>query len=174
MSKAYLVVQTMHVVLLIVVSSIFATVLAKQPAKVIAGWVENVTIEQQAFKVKAKLDTGADTSSIHALNIESFKKDGEHWLKFDLPLTDNRDNLHELSFEKPRSRKAHIKNHNGKHDKRNVVELEVCFNGELYVTEFTLADRSQYIYNILLGRKFLQKVALIDPNDTFLTLGECK
>ena len=151
-----------------------SVVVAKQPARVIAGWVENVTIEQQSFKVKAKLDTGAKTSSIHALNIESFKKNDERWVRFDLALRDKHDNEHRLTLEKPRSRKTNIKNHDGEHDKRYVVELEICFNGNNYLTEFTLADRSEYIYNVLLGRAFLQKVAIIDPNNTFLTLGECK
>ena len=163
-----------YVVVLFCVFAFASVVIAKQPARVIAGWVENVTIELQSFKVKAKLDTGAKTSSIHALNIESFKKDGERWVRFDLPLRDKHDNEHRLTLEKPRARKTNIKNHDGEHDKRYVVELEVCFNGNRHLTEFTLADRSEYIYNILLGRTFLQKVAIIDPNNTFLTLGECK
>ncbi len=146
---------------------------AKEPARVIAGWVEKVRINGHDFAVKAKLDTGARTSSIHANNIKSFKKDGERWVKFTLILKDSKDNLHEIELEKPRSRRTNIKNHDGEHDKRHVVDLEVCFNGRKYTTEFTLADRQEYIYDILLGRQFLKKVAIVDSKSIFLTTAKC-
>ena len=149
-------------------------ILAKDPARVIAGWVEKVRINSHDFEVKAKLDTGARTSSIHARDIKSFKKDGERWVKFTLILEDSKDNLHEIYIEKPRSRRTNIKNHDGEHDKRYVVDLEVCFNGRKYTTEFTLADRREYIYDILLGRQFLKKVAIVDPKSIFLTSAKCK
>lgn len=146
---------------------------AKEPARVIAGWVEKVRIENQDYDIKAKLDTGAKTSSIHAINVKPFKKDGKRWAKFTLVLTDSRDNKYKLDLEKPRSRKANIKNHDGKHDPRYVVDLDLCFNGRKFVTEFTLADRSEYIYGVLLGRQFLKRAALIDPDKTFLTQPSC-
>ena len=147
---------------------------AKDPAKIITGWVEKVRIENQEFDVKAKLDTGARTSSIHARNIKSFKKDGVRWVKFTLMLVDSKDNKHEIQMEKPRSRRTNIKNHDGEHDKRYVVEFDVCFNGQKHTTEFTLADRREYIYDVLLGRQFLKKIAIIDPDRIFLTTTNCK
>ena len=146
---------------------------AKEPARVIAGWVEKVRVNGHDFEVKAKLDTGARTSSIHAKDIKSFKKDGERWVKFTLLLEDSKDNLHEIYIEKPRSRRTNIKNHDGEHDKRHVVDFEICFNGRKYTTEFTLADRREYIYDILLGRQFLKKVAIVDPKSIFLTTAKC-
>lgn len=146
----------------------------KDPARVIAGWLESVTIEGQTFEVKAKLDSGAKTSSIHALNIEAFKKDDKDYVRFDLPLTDKNGKAQHLSLEKPRIRKVKIKNHNGKHDHRYVVKLDMCFNGISYPVQFNLVDRSQFNYNILLGRRFLGKVAIIDPLHTFLTTAVCK
>ena len=147
---------------------------AKDPARVIAGWVEKVRIDNHDFDVKAKLDTGARTSSIHANNIKSFKKDGERWVRFTLFLTDNKDNNHEIEMEKPRSRRTNIKNHDGEHDKRHVVDFEVCFNGRKITTEFTLADRREYIYDILLGRQFLKQTAIVDPKRIFLTTTNCE
>jgi len=146
---------------------------AKQPARVIAGWVEKIHVENQPYSIKAKLDTGAKTSSIYATDIKPFKKDGKRWASFTLRLKDSKGNVHKLDLEKPRSRKANIKNHNGKHDKRYVVELDICFNGRQYSTEFTLADRKEYIYGVLLGREFLKKTAIVDANNTFLTLAAC-
>ena len=126
------------------------------------------------LKLKRNLDTGARTSSIHARDIKSFKKDGERWVKFTLVLEDSKDNVHKIVIEKPRSRRTNIKNHDGEHDKRHVVDFEVCFNGRKYTTEFTLADRREYIYDILLGRQFLKKVAIVDPKSIFLTTAKCK
>ena len=146
---------------------------AKDPARVIAGWVEKVRLNGHEFDIKAKLDTGARTSSIHAKNIKSFKKDGERWVKFTLVVKDSKDNMHEIALEKPRSRRTKIKNHDGEHDRRHVVDFEVCFNGKEYTTEFTLADRSEYIYDVLLGRQFLKKTAIIDPKSIFLTTPKC-
>ncbi len=146
---------------------------AKQPARIIAGWVEKVRIENQDYDVKAKLDTGAKTSSIYATNVEPFKKDGKRWARFTLHLTDSKGTKHKLNLERPRARKANIKNHDGNHDKRYVVELDICFNGRKYTSEFTLADRSEYIYAVLLGRQFLKTTAIVDPDKTFLTLSAC-
>lgn len=146
---------------------------AKQPARVIAGWVEKIRIENQPYDIKAKLDTGAKTSSIYATNIEAFKKNGKRWARFTLMLDDSKGKTHKLQLEKPRARKANIKNHDGKHDKRYVVELDICFNGRQYSTEFTLADRNEYIYGVLLGREFLKRTAIVDANRTFLTLAAC-
>jgi len=147
---------------------------SKEPARVIAGWVENVRVENQSYDLKAKLDTGAKTSSIYAIDIEPFKKNGKRWARFTLLLNDGRGKEHKLALEKPRLRKANIKNHDGIHDQRYVVNLDLCFNGRKFVTEFTLADRSEYIYGVLLGRQFLKKAAIIDPSNTFLTLSSCE
>ena len=162
--------NNVFLVLLLILSSLASNNLqAKDPAKVITGWVEKVRIDNQNFEVKAKLDTGARTSSIHARDIKSYKKDGKRWVKFTLVLTDNKDITHKLQMDMPRSRRTNIKNHDGVHDKRHVVDFDICFNGQMYTTEFTLADRTEYIYDVLLGRQFLKKIAVVDSNQIFLT-----
>lgn len=159
----------------LIILSFYAPIgFSKQPARIIAGWVEKVRIENQNYDLKAKLDTGAKTSSIYATNIKPFKKDGKRWAKFTLLLMDSRGNKHEIDLERPRKRKANVKNHDGNHDSRYVVDLDVCFNGRRFVTEFTLADRNEYIYGILLGRQFLKRAAIIDPDKTFLTTPSCQ
>jgi len=143
------------------------------PAKVVAGWVEKVVIENQDYAVKAKLDTGANTSSIYAENIELFEKDKDKWVRFTLVLPDENKSLQRITLEKPRARRVKVKEHDGEHDRRPVVELDICFNGFHYNAQFTLANRQEYIYAILLGRRFLSEKAIIDPNETFQTLAMC-
>ena len=146
---------------------------SQDPGKVIAGWIEKVSLVEQPLILKAKLDTGAKTSSIHAINIEQFKKDGDRWVRFDLLLKDENDKQHTIHMETPKARRVRIKNNDGDHDRRAVVELEICFDGRKHVTEFTLANRAEYIYDVLLGREFLQGIAVVDPENTFLTQASC-
>lgn len=146
---------------------------SRDPGKVIAGWVEKISLVEQPLVLKAKLDTGAKTSSIHAINIEPFMREGDRWVKFDLLLDDVDDKQHTLHMEKPKVRRVRIKDHDGVDDRRAVVELEICFDGRKHVTEFTLADRSEYIYDVLLGREFLQGIAVVDPDSTYLTQAHC-
>jgi hypothetical protein len=143
------------------------------PGKVIAGWVEKISIGSPAILLKAKLDTGAKTSSIHAENVNVFRKDGERWVRFDLILEDAKGEHQVQTLERRRVRGVRIKNHDGEHDRRSIVSLEFCFDGRSHRSEFTLADRSQFIYPVLLGRQFLEGVAVVDASETFLTQAVC-
>jgi len=143
------------------------------PGKVIAGWVEKISIGSPSTLLKAKLDTGAKTSSIHAENVNVFRKDGKRWVRFDLVFEDDKGARQLQTFERLRTRKVRIKNHDGEHDRRSIVSLEFCFDGRSHSSEFTLADRSQFIYPVLLGRQFLKDVAVVDASETFLTQAAC-
>ncbi len=181
--------KPLAIAIVIVISSLYpkATLLAssKTPAKVIAGWVEKISFPESDAVIKAKLDTGATISSIHAENIVYLKKEStdesisgkgkrkaQSWVKFDLVLKEKGKQIR-IPMERPKKKRVMIKNHDGNHDSRPVVSLDFCFNGHLYTTDFTLADRSEFVYGALLGRQFLEKVALVDSNATFQTLANC-
>jgi hypothetical protein len=140
--------------------------------KVIAGWVERVELRAAKTTLKAKLDTGAATSSISAINVEKFEHDKKHWVRFDLVLGAGPDAA-TLHLERRRVRRVRIKDHDKESGSRPVVELDICFNARLYTVQFTLADRRQFLYPILLGRRFLRKTAVIDPSATFVTQPGC-
>ena len=146
---------------------------SRTPGKVIAGYVEKVTVLPADIVVSAKLDSGAKTSSINAEKIERFKQDGERWVRFELVLEDADDKLHRLPMERPVSRRVAIKREDRDHDRRVVVELDFCFDGRPQRAEFSLNNRSKFIYPILLGREFLAGTALIDPEQAFLTQAHC-
>lgn len=147
---------------------------SKDPGKVIAGWVEKISFGEEPLVIKAKLDSGARTSSIYAVNVENFKQKGERWVRFDLLLEDADGKVHKIHMEEPKARRVLIKsNHDENEDRRAVVELQFCFDGRPRKSEFTLADRSEFIYGVLLGREFLAGVAVIDPQSTFLTMAHC-
>ncbi len=144
--------------------------------KLILGWIENVYLQPFGLKSKAKLDTGAKTSSIHARNIEHFEKDGEPWVRFQFA-SNTKLKAHKyepgkskkvVTVEAPLARRALIKRHKHTSLERPVVELPFTLAGKEYTAEFTLTDRSKFLYPVLLGRRFLKHVAIVDPANTFL------
>lgn len=145
--------------------------------KIIMGWVEHVRLMPLDVLVRAKLDTGANTSSLHAENVTYFKRDGEPWVRFDFKTphkkkkgqkpsaTDVRE-LHVI--ERPVVRTTLIKRHQQSSMQRTVIRLPIVIGGKTFEPEFTLTNRGNFIYPLLLGRRFLKDVALIDPSQTYL------
>lgn len=129
--------------------------------KLILGWVEKVMIPAEAkLTLKAKLDTGADTSSLDAKVLKRFRRDGKRWLRFSVldPATKER-----VILERPYLRGVRIKRQDGKHQRREVAELPICLGGRLHTIEVTLSNREQFEYPLLLGRSALKGFALVDP-----------
>lgn len=147
--------------------------------RTIMGWLESVVVESRKTKMRAKLDTGTKTSSIHAKDIEHIGKGEAPWVRFTLEPGEAEAGQpadEPLTLEKPLVRMTRVKQHGGEADARPVVKLAFCLNGERHEGEFTLENRSGYNYRILLGRDFLKNVALVDPNATFMTrdnVGQC-
>lgn len=133
--------------------------------KLIMGWLETVFLQPIHIHTTAKLDTGAKTSSVHAGKIEHFDKDGIPWVRFEFLASKGKA---PVNIERPLVRKAVIKERLSRSSTRDVVLLTICKNGKEYETEFTLNDRSNFNYPILLGRSFLSGVALVDSSETFL------
>ncbi|MDK8464462.1 ATP-dependent zinc protease [Marinobacter sp. SS13-12] len=148
------------------------------------GFVEWVVLEETGLRLKARLDTGAKTSSLHAINVEPFEKDNEEWVSFQLPLADHQDqedadgaNLEEviLEFSLPVERTVKIKRKGAPSQRRYVVNMEFCIAGTTHSTEFSLTDRGKFSYPALLGRRFMSDDnILIDSSDAFLAEKECE
>ena len=117
----------------------------------------------------AKLDTGADTSSIHGEDISILEKNGKKYVNF-LFKWDKNGLEEQLTIEKPLVRYVKVKKKGGlKSDRRPVVNLEFCLDGKKYNSEFSVADRDNFRYPLLLGREFLRKLFIIDPDSDYLT-----
>lgn len=151
---------------------------AQAQAREILGWVEWLVLEPSGLRLKAKLDTGAKTSSLHATGIEPFERDGEDWVRFRVPLTDHKEELPEdaateITLERPVTRTVLIKQHGEESTRRYVVTLEFCVAGRPYESQFSLTDRHKWIYPVLLGRRFLEEAVLVDSSDSFLAAADC-
>lgn len=156
---------------------LFTTALAGPAAardKLMLGWLERIRLQPWDIVVKAKLDTGAKTAAIHATDVERFEKEGKAWVRFRVAL-DHRDPKSEtIVVEKPVVREVKIKlRGTGRTATRPTVKLEFCMGGRRYSALFGLIDRSKFNYPVLLGRRFLSDIAVIDPGLTYLTDPVC-
>jgi len=137
----------------------------------IFGWVERVELLDGELSVKAKLDTGAVTSSLDAASIERFERDGKRWVRFTVVDPESGESL---ELERPIVRYARIVQHSGEHQRRPIVILDVCFGPFRREVEFSLVNRSNFIYPVLLGRSALEGAAIVDPSETFLNYPACE
>lgn len=137
----------------------------------ILGWVENAWLHDPEMKIKAKLDTGAETSSLDAEIVKKFRKGGKRWVRFKVR---DRESNEEYLLVRERVRTIGVVQHDGSRQVRPVVSVHMCIAGRSLATEVSLADRGEFIYPLLLGRNALDSFALIDPGNTFLGGSECE
>jgi len=135
----------------------------------IIGRNEYVSIPKlNFFNIKAKIDTGAYSCSIHCSEIH-LNADGT--VQFNLL-----DNSHEDYTDKkivvPISNIKKVKSSNGTIEERIFIELEIEIFGKLYLTELSLTDRKDMKLPMLLGRKFLKKRFIVDVSLKYQTLNK--
>ena len=116
--------------------------------------------------IKARVDSGAKTSSIHAFNINTFRREGNLWVSFEVhPLQNNRRTV--IRCEKPVKDRRTIKSSNGDSEMRYVVASPIKMGSELWEIELTLTNRDSMGYRMLLGREAMSDKLLIDPSTSF-------
>jgi hypothetical protein len=136
----------------------------------IFGWAEPVVLVEAGFQLEAKLDTGAETSSLDAVDIRRFRRKGKSWVRFSV---EDHDKGELVRLERPLLRRVSIKRHEGKSQRRPVVSLTVCLGVHRRKVEFSLIDRSEFVYPVLLGRSALAGIAIVDPDEVNLSEPAC-
>lgn len=131
---------------------------------VTSGWIENAWFGESGIKFKAKLDTGANTSSINAPRYEEFDRDGARWVRFQITNSEGQDHKVESKI----MRVAKIRRTGVASVSRPVILLDICIAGQKGTVEFTLADRTGMNYQVLIGRTFLAGRILVDSSRTYL------
>ena len=127
------------------------------------GWLEEVQIDSSEYRLKAKLDTGADNSSINAENITEFLKEGKPWVKISIQNAWNK----KYTIIKPVLKTSRIKMKNGDVQKRLVIKLKVRLGSVSKLVKVNLVDRNHFKYQLLIGRSFLRPNFLVDSSKTF-------
>lgn len=150
-------------------------VAADAPAQPVTwGWVETLKLMPEEAAIKAKLDTGAQTSSMDARNITRIKKNGERWVQYDVMITDPATGKDvRLPFERRVERVLKFKTATGV-ERSPVVLMDVCLGNKVYREQFSLRDRQTLDYPVLLGRRTLEHLGAVDASKTQTLAPTCK
>lgn len=141
----------------------------------VLGWLEFVYVEGADLRLDAKLDTGAKTSSIHAVILDSpardeFRADEVQTIVFRLVNEDGETR----QVSAPIARWAAIKKKTGGVLHRPVVDMTFCLGGVTVTGEVTLADRGNFNYETLIGRNMLKAAnLLVNPSEIYTKRARC-
>jgi hypothetical protein len=132
------------------------------------GWREWVSLPDLGVEaIKAKIDTGARTCSLHAFNLKRFRRDGEEMVRFDIhPI--QKDSKKSVTVEARVIGERKVRSSTGHVQKRAVIETTVVLCGIPVRAEVTLTRRDAMGFRMLIGRKALAGQFLVDPKRSFL------
>lgn len=139
---------------------------SKRPLRVI-GWREWVSLPDFSIAhIKAKIDTGARTSAIHAFGLEPYRERGARWVRFEV-CPYQRDDRRRILVDAPVVDERGVRNSGGKVERRLVVVTCVELFDERFDIELTLARRDEMGFRMLLGRQAVRRRFLVDPGRSY-------
>jgi len=130
---------------------------------IILGWRERLALPTFGIPLlKAKLDTGARSSSLHVDTLESFERDGETWLRFAV----NVGGRHRVNVtcESPALDRRAVTDTGGRRTLRWFIRTEVLLAGQCFSVDINLTDRRHMLFPMLLGRTALHGRFAVDPS----------
>lgn len=144
------------------------TEVVQNDGKMLLGQYEWVHLPLQGLVFPARIDSGANTSSLHAINLQQFERDGKSWVRFEtLYQPDKEQPSIQAEIEAPLVRKVNVTQASGS-ETRPVVVLPVQLGSLTQAVEFTLTDRGNLVFPVLLGRRFFMDIAVIDVSKTYV------
>ncbi|GEK86129.1 hypothetical protein GCM10007198_16360 [Microbacterium aerolatum] len=117
--------------------------------------------------IKAKIDTGARTSSLHAFDVVEFDREGEAWVRFRVNPWQHTD-AEATIVECPIHDRREVRSSSGHSQERLVVLLAIRLVDRLIVSEVTLSNRDEMGFRMLIGREALRRGFIVDPARSFL------
>ncbi len=132
------------------------------------GWREWVNLPDLGVKwIKAKVDTGAATSAVHADDVEVFKRRGKEWVRFVIH-PKQRSTKRAVHTEAKLVEWRGIRSSNGQLERRPVIETTIRLGNVEWKAEVTLSNRDQMGFRMLLGRSSLHGNFLVDCSASFI------
>ncbi len=133
----------------------------------IVGWREWVALPDLGLKaIKAKIDTGARTSSLHVFDLEQFRRGSRKWVRFGIhPL--QRSTTDTVRVEARVLEYRRVRSSTGQSALRPVILTTVILLGQEWRIEVTLANRDAMGFRMLLGRQAVRHRFLVDPGRSF-------
>ncbi len=134
----------------------------------VAGWREWVALPELGVdRIKAKLDTGARSSSLHAHELERFDRDGAPYVRFSIHPR-QRSTRRAVPAEAPLLEERWVRNSGGRAELRPVIRTALTLGGDTWTIELTLARRDVMGFRMLLGRQALRGRHVVDPGRSFV------
>jgi hypothetical protein len=146
-------------------TGIAETAISKEPL----GWREWLALPEFGIDyIKAKIDTGARTSALHAFYIEPFDRDEKPWIRFGIhPRQGSSDEV--VHCEAPVVDRRNVTDSGGHSEERYVIRTPVKLGEKLITVEVTLTDRENMRFRMLLGRTAMSGQFLVDPGRSYLS-----
>lgn len=134
----------------------------------VIGWREWVQLpELGVFETKAKVDTGADNSSLHAFNLERFHLDGQDYVRFEVH-PKQRSRRPVIRCEAPLVMEKKVRNPGGRSELRPVIRTTIVVAGVSLEALVNLTSRDEMGFRMLLGRRAMRGRFVIDPGRSYL------
>lgn len=132
------------------------------------GWREWISLPRLGIaRMKAKVDTGARSSALHAFGLESLERDGKTLMRFKVyPMQKSRAGL--MTVEAELIDERSVRSSNGKSQIRPVIKTLILVGGEQWPIELTLTNRDAMGFRMLLGRQAVRRRFLIDSGQSYL------
>lgn len=133
----------------------------------IIGWQEKVALPDLGIHlIKAKIDTGARTSALHAINMQPFEENGEKWISFEVPTSrktvTKRHSVRVVDWRE-------IKNTGGIPEARHIIATRLIIGNRRWLIEMSLTDREHMAFDLILGRTAIRRHRLlVAPDQSFL------
>lgn len=132
------------------------------------GWREYIGLPGLGIdRVKAKVDTGARTSCIHAFSVEAFEKNGESWVRFGVH-PKQKDTVTELWCEAPVIDCRPVTDSGGHTETRYVIRSTLVIGEHSFEAELTLSNRDNMRFRMLLGRTAMRNRFVVDSGASYL------
>jgi hypothetical protein len=132
---------------------------------ILIGWRELVSLSQfKLFNIKAKIDTGAKTSALHAENIEYITIKGKSYVRFIVEQEDGKS----ITIKSPLIEERDVKSSTGHKTRRPVVKTKIQMGKDIFEIEITLINRDLMGFKMLIGRDALGGNYFINPQKSYL------
>ena len=137
-------------------------------SKAMLGWREWASLPQfNINQIKAKIDTGARSSALHAFTIEPYRKGGQRWVMFAIHPIQKISDISIECHSVIKDRRI-VTDSGGHKQRRYVIETQLILGQKLITAEMTLTNRDTMLFRLLIGRTSLNNHFIINPSASYL------